>query len=116
MTTPEPIRREPGDFDHENFKAPIFDGLTIEDFRTMPIGEKGRRIVIARQQAQEAHRAWFLAREPEATEVDVWADWMRVNHGTPILAKAMRDAAEREADTPFIVEVTDATTNVASGS
>ena len=104
MTSPEPIRREPGDFDLENFKALIFDGLTIDDHREMPVAERVRRMWIAREQAQAAHRAWFLAREPNATEVDVWGDWLRVNRCSPILAKAMRDAAEREADTPIIVE------------
>lgn len=104
MTSPEPIHREPGDFDFENFQAPIFDGLTIEDHREMPVAEKFRLMGIAWQQARAAHRAWFLAREPGASEVDVWGDWLRVNHCSPILAKAMRDAAEREVDTPFIVE------------
>lgn len=104
MTTPEPIRRESGDFDLEYFKAPIFDGLPVEETRAMPLTERWRRIWIARQQAQAAHREWFLAREPDASDVDVWGDWLRVNHCTPILAKAMRDAAERETDTPFVVE------------
>lgn len=92
------------DFDCENFKAPIFEGLTIEDHKAMSSTEKWRRMGIAWQQARDAHRAWFLLREPDAEEIHVWGDWMRVTGCAAIMAKGMRDAAERDADTPLIVE------------
>ena len=95
---------EPGDFDFHAQEPPILEGLTIEDHRRMPAAEKWRRMGIAREQVRDAHRRWFLQRNPDALDVEVWADWLRVNDCSPILAKAMRDAAEKEADVPFIVE------------
>ena len=90
-------------FDLDNFKAPILEGLTLEDNRTMPPGEKMRRVFVAFDQAREAHREWFLAREPNATGEDIWADWSRVTGCAAIIAKGMKDAAERDADEPFVV-------------
>jgi hypothetical protein len=78
--------------------------MTIEVCREMPVAEKMRRIAIAWGQVKQMHRQWYLKQFPGACDVEVWGDWLRVMDCSPILAKAMRDAAEREADEPFVVE------------
>ncbi|MBA4066047.1 MAG: hypothetical protein C0501_20475 [Isosphaera sp.] len=103
MTDPRPRVLEPGDFDLQNFKAPVFEGQTAEDCRAMPVPEKMQRIGVAWQQVRDAHRSWFVGRNPDATPVEVWGDWLRVTGCSVILAKAMRDAADRDADPPFVV-------------
>lgn len=104
-TNPVPRVIEPGDFDFHAFKPPILEGLTIEDHRRMSPAEKWRRIGIAWGQVKEGHRRWYLDQFPDASDVEIWGDWLRVTDCSPILAKAMRDAAEREADEPLIVPV-----------
>jgi hypothetical protein len=104
-TNPKERPVESGDFDFYAQRPPILEGLTIDDHRRMTPGEKLRRMFIAREQVREAHRGWYLERHPDAGGVEIWADWLRVTGCSPILAKAIRDGAEREADEPFIVEV-----------
>ena len=94
---------EPGDFDIHAFKPPILEGMTIEVCRTMPVGEKMRRVSAAFGEVRAGHRRWYLERYPGACEVEIWGDWLRVTECSPILAKAMRDPAERDADEPFFV-------------
>lgn len=103
-TDPRERPVEPDDFDCHAYKPPILEGMTIEVCRTMPVGEKMRRVSLAFGEVREGHRKWYLERHPDACAVEIWGDWLRVTGCSPILAKAMRDAAEHEADTPFIVE------------
>lgn len=103
MTDPrELLIRDPDDFDPYTFPAPILEGQTPESWCALPPGERLRRVFVAYDQVREGHRKWFLERNPDGAEFEVGADWMRLNGAAAILAKAMRDAAEREADTPFV--------------
>lgn len=103
-TNPVPRVIEPGDFDFHAVRPPILEGLTIEVCREMPVGEKMRRVAIAWGQVKDMHRQWYRDQFPDPSDVEVWGDWLRVTECSPILATAMRDAAEREADKPFMVE------------
>ena len=98
---------EPGDFDFYAAKPPILEGQTVEMCRQMAPAEKMRRCFIAREQVKELHAKWYREQFQDASDAEVWGDWLRVTECSPILAKAMRDAAERDADTPFNVQFID---------
>ena len=95
---------EPGDFDFYACKPPILEGLTEEDYRRMPLGEKGRRVAIAWNQVRDMHRAWYLERHPEATDFEILCDWYRHTGAAEVLANGRMDEAERSADRPLIVD------------
>ena len=102
-TNPIPRVIEPGGFDFHKARPPILEGLTIDVCREMSVGEKMRRVSIAWGQVKELHGQWYREQFPDASDVEIRGDWLRVMDCSHILAKAMRDAAEKEADEPFIV-------------
>jgi hypothetical protein len=103
-TDPRPRVVEPGDFDFYACKPPILEGLTDEDHRRMPPGEKGRRIAIAWNQVRDIHRAWYQERHPDATDFDILCDWYRHTGAAEVLANGRKDEAERSADQPIRVD------------
>src|SRR4051794_30148334 len=103
-TDPKPRPVEPGEFDPDAQRPPIFEGLTIEMCRDMSPAEKWERMEIAFGQVRAMHRAWYLVRFPDASDFEIRCEWGRVTGCAAVLARDQKDRAEREADLPFVVE------------
>ncbi|SRR5260370_11484647 len=91
------------EFDIYRMKTPYEEGLSLEDYRRMTVGEKLVLMERMHAYARKLHDEQFLRQNPHLYPVDASANWMRISGITAVLPPA--EFAFHTADEPVFVSV-----------